>query len=56
MVGAVNLTVCECFLCVSSACWGILGVEEAEESDPARGASRPRKDAVVLAGDGRAFY
>ena len=51
MVGAVNLTVC--FLCDGSACWGILGVEEAEEPDPAWGTSRPRKEAVVLAGDGR---
>ena len=51
MVGAVNLT--DCFRCVSSACWGILGVEEAEEPEPAWGTSRPRKEAVVLAGDGR---
>ena len=51
MVGAVNLTVC--FLCGGSVCWGILGVDEAEEPDPTWGTSRPRKEAAVLAGEGR---
>jgi hypothetical protein len=51
LVGAVNLTVC--FLCGGSACWGILGVEEVEELEPAWGTSRAKKEAVVLAGDGR---
>jgi hypothetical protein len=51
VTAAVNLTVC--FLGCGSACWGILGVEEAEDPDPAWGTSRPRKEAEVLAGDGR---
>jgi hypothetical protein len=51
VVAAVNLTFC--FLGRGSVCWGILGVEEAEEPDAGWGTSRPRKEAVVLAGDGR---
>ena len=55
MVAAVNLTVCflGCGCSCGSACWGILGVEAADDPDTGWGASRPRKEAAVLAGDGR---